>query len=270
MRVSRVEFKSEGLKLVGVLDEAKKQADAAIVRAHGFTGNKDGLAGIFIEASKVLCRNGFDVLRFDFRGAGESEGRYEDMTIAEEVKDLQNAIKFMKNRGYRKIGVLGDSMGGAVAVMTYDTFKFDCLALWYPAIYLKSTILRIFLTKRHQMSIEEKGYTVWKRENGREFKIGHFFVEEIKNIDIENQLRKIMCPTLLVHGDKDSLVPCSDSVKSLEITGSPSKELIIIKGAEHGFEREGYFQDADKKPAPQFLSPAMEVTTKWFKRWLTI
>lgn len=55
------------------------------------------------------------------------------------------------------------------------------------------------------------------------------------------QVSKVDAPTLLVHGDKDELVPISHSENIKESFSKESVpcELVVIKGAAHGFNAEG-------------------------------
>jgi len=55
------------------------------------------------------------------------------------------------------------------------------------------------------------------------------------------QVSKVDAPTLLVHGDKDELVPISHSENIKEAFSKESVpcELVVIKGAAHGFNAEG-------------------------------
>jgi len=53
---------------------------------------------------------------FDFRGHGESEGKYSSLGYYER-RDLIAAIEYLKQRGETKIGAIGFSMGGTVALM---------------------------------------------------------------------------------------------------------------------------------------------------------
>ena len=61
----------------------------------------------------------FNLLLFDFRYLGESEGSY-STAGAKEVEDLLAAIRFLKRRGIKEVGVCGFSMGGAVGLMAID------------------------------------------------------------------------------------------------------------------------------------------------------
>src|SRR3970040_1993558 len=61
----------------------------------------------------------FNLLLFDFRYLGKSDGSYSSAG-AKEVEDLLAAIRFLKGRGIKKVGVWGFSMGGAVALMAIE------------------------------------------------------------------------------------------------------------------------------------------------------
>ena len=65
-----------------------------------------------------LTRNGIMVLRFDDRGAGKSEGSFENSTIDDFSKDAISALEFLKqqkNVDINKIGIIGHSEGGLIA-----------------------------------------------------------------------------------------------------------------------------------------------------------
>jgi fermentation-respiration switch protein FrsA (DUF1100 family) len=91
-----------------------------IIACHGMGTNRDGLLGI---ATKLLKAK-YNVLLFDFRGHGQSNGK----TISfgwQEKRDLEGAIAFLGSQpevSDSPYGVYGISMGAAVAIMVaaYD------------------------------------------------------------------------------------------------------------------------------------------------------
>ena len=102
---------SKGNKLCGVLAETKNKTDDPIlVLCHGFASSKDG--NKYSTAESLLPKKGVATFRFDFYGHGESEGKFEDITIMEGKDDVLQAVKFLKARGYKKIALLGNSFGG--------------------------------------------------------------------------------------------------------------------------------------------------------------
>lgn len=60
-----------------------------------------------------LSELGYQVLTFDFRGFGESEGQID---VARNYRDIQAAVTLLKNRGGRNIYLIGASMGGTASL----------------------------------------------------------------------------------------------------------------------------------------------------------
>lgn len=117
----RVTFMSDGLKISGDLcipDNAPKGKKlACIMVLHGFGSNKtsDNVTG----PCQMLNDWGFAALGFDMRGCGESEGTRANLICMEQVADTRSAVTFLQSRpeiDAGRIGVLGSSFGGAVAV----------------------------------------------------------------------------------------------------------------------------------------------------------
>lgn len=82
-----------------------------IVFCAGMFGSMDGdtaFLPMFVEA-------GFDVLQFDWRAHGASEGRQSSLGLREPL-DVQGALDWLEMRGVKRIGLMGFSFGGAVAL----------------------------------------------------------------------------------------------------------------------------------------------------------
>ncbi len=112
----RVVFSSgRGQKLVGFLHHPAAEPKAAVILCHGMESSKESekLATL----SRRLSERGILALRFDFAGLGESEGKFEEMTYSGEVEDLRAAYEVVVKYRPKKIGVLGSSMGGTVALL---------------------------------------------------------------------------------------------------------------------------------------------------------
>lgn len=110
-----VEFTTaDGLRLRGWLVPSRAGASEgrAIILLHGYPFDKGNILPL-----GAFLRTDYDLLYFDFRSFGESEG---SMTTAgyREVQDLQAAVDFLRARDYRQIGVWGFSLGGAVALLS--------------------------------------------------------------------------------------------------------------------------------------------------------
>ena len=110
-------YSGPGLKLVGILevpdDRGVGEQKPGIVLCHAGTGTKEAFLP---EVSQWLASKGYVVLRFDYRGFGESEGYTCRLIPWEQVDDIRNAITFMQQQEEvdgGRIGLWGPSSGGA-------------------------------------------------------------------------------------------------------------------------------------------------------------
>ena len=116
MNVEKVFFQSDGQKISGVLHLPEQNSPPCVVASHGLLSSKDSEK--YIALGERLSREGIAMLRFDFRGIGESEGRLEDDTVSRRIADLGAAIDFVLSRAGlgKKIGLVGSSLGGYVSL----------------------------------------------------------------------------------------------------------------------------------------------------------
>jgi pimeloyl-ACP methyl ester carboxylesterase len=105
----RVRFSArDGVELVGRL---WGDGNVAVVLAHGFSQGsaQDG----WLPFAPVLADRGYSVLTFDFRGFCDSEDCSERrMELGKNWLDVLAAVRFMDQRGAKRIFLIGASMGG--------------------------------------------------------------------------------------------------------------------------------------------------------------
>jgi len=89
------------------------QARGTVVFCHGHAGSMDP----DLRYAPWFHQAGFSVLMFDLRGHGRSGGERVSMGTLER-EDLLGAMDYLAGRGIARVGVLGFSMGGAVALLT--------------------------------------------------------------------------------------------------------------------------------------------------------
>ena len=95
-----------------------KGSDTTIIAIHGYTASKyeEEYMKPIID---ILARNGYNVVAFDFRAHGDSDGEITTLGL-KEVEDYTRIIDWLKSEKpdkAEKIGVIGYSMGGAVTIM---------------------------------------------------------------------------------------------------------------------------------------------------------
>lgn len=255
----KISYRVNEGKIVAILHTPKERNNAGIILAHGITVDKDE-DGLFVDLAKELENSGYTVLRFDFRGHGQSDLKSKDFTITTELEDLSASVNFMKNSGINKIGLLGASFGGGTSSIFAgkNPNVVNCLVLWYPVVdydeFLNPKLpwaTKMFNQENFRL-LETQGYF---EIGSRGFKIGINLFEEMKRIKPWKYFEKISCPTLFVHGNKDTYVSYQNVLKYSSFIKGLSK-FETIENAEHGFGKL-----SEKKRA-------IEVTIKWFDRWL--
>jgi fermentation-respiration switch protein FrsA (DUF1100 family) len=87
-------------------------SDRAVVIMHGHGGSMDW----DVHRAPALQAAGFNVLLFDFRAHGRSEGKTVSFGYLER-QDVLAAVEFLRGRGMRRIGLLGFSFGGIAAML---------------------------------------------------------------------------------------------------------------------------------------------------------
>ena len=116
MSVKPVEFFSGGHRLKGVLEMPEGDAPVpGIVLCAGYGGIKER---ILPDISRKLVEAGYAVLRFDYRGFGESEGPRGRLFPLEQVDDIRNALTYLgqtKRVDGTRLGLFGISFGGGNA-----------------------------------------------------------------------------------------------------------------------------------------------------------
>ena len=119
----RVNFYSDGIKLVGDLhvppDLKPGEKRSGIVLCQGFaTATIDKWYSALPELAEHFTQQGYVVLKFDYRGFGESEGNHWRLFPLEQVADIRNALTFLQVQeevDQDSVGLFGTSFGGSNA-----------------------------------------------------------------------------------------------------------------------------------------------------------
>jgi uncharacterized protein len=106
-----------------------------VLMLHGFTGQALEPHRFFAHIGRAFAANGIAAFRFDYRGGGNSEGDFSEMTAQREVQDARAALRLLDSRpdlDRSRFGLLGLSMGGMVAALTAGVEPFKALSLLAP------------------------------------------------------------------------------------------------------------------------------------------
>lgn len=230
-----VTFKDRnGVSFRGILSAPTPNLEKIVIMVHGFTSNKNTKSQVML--SSLLTKEGIHSLRFDLFAHGESEGKFEDLTTSKAVSSILSAIDFVKKKGYKKIALIGSSFGGISSMMAATkTHDLTMLGLKSPV----SDYDEVWTRRRTPEEISkwrETGYTDYE-DDGTVHKLKYDFFDDFKNNKPYEVAHLITIPTIIVHGDSDTVVPVGQSRKISKLI--PNCRLVLIKGADHWYRGPG-------------------------------
>jgi len=217
---------ADGLSLVGWFVSPSEEArnDAAIILCHGYGGTRSEM----LPDAAILGQHGYSALLFDFRGHGESEGDL--VTLGhDEVKDVQGAVAYVLARpdvSPDRIGLLGHSMGGAIAIRAAARIS-EIRAVVTEGAYasLADTIANDFTTLTGLPSFPFAPLMVALGE----WQVGL----DIKGVQpVQDVVRLSPRPVLFIHGLSDPVIPPENGRRLYQAAGEP-KSLWLPEGVGH-------------------------------------
>lgn len=232
---------ADGFRLVGLLASPPKTTRWAVM-LHGITESKDEYGGFYKDLAEALNSKGVGTLRLDFRGHGESSGSSMDISVLGDVLDIDASVIQLPQEGSAPMALIATSFGAGPAILAASTRRWNvrCLALIAPVLDYSRTFLvpetpwsEEWFGPRAEESAAKRGYF-----NLEEFKLSPKLLEEFRFIRPLEFLRESKIPTLILHGDKDTMVPYSVSADS--VARSYSVTLHTLRDADHGYS---HFED---------------------------
>lgn len=196
------------------------RARGVAVLCHGYVANRCEVLGVGLE----LHRMGLSCLLFDFRAHGESGGCYTTIG-AREVNDALGAVDFAAQFGL-PILLFGSSMGGAVVIMTAARDE------RVGAVIADSAYARL------SQAVD----TWWEAGFGKligklcrpvKYLALLFTRTSLSDAEPVREIGKIAPrPVLLIHGDRDHLVPLQHAFDLYQSAGEP-RTLWVANGSGH-------------------------------------
>lgn len=251
----------------------------------------------FAVIADALARQGIASLRYDDRGWGDNSVNFADFTTDDFRQDAAAALPLLRKR-FNKVGILGHSEGGTIAMMLAEEGKADFIvSLAGMAISGKETLImqnRQAMTaiglpkemvdsycnsiskaldeiasgkKASEINIDDvpqalKPITIKALQQADTSYVRHFLT-----VDVGKLLPKIKCPVLALNGTKDTQVDCDANTTRIEKGLANCKHSIKkIDGVNHMFQHCNTgivteYQQIEETIAPEVL----QVVAKWIK-----
>ncbi len=236
---------ADGLSISGWFFPAAAPGPGIVI-CHGFqTGRREGTP-----LALALRERGYNVLVFDFRAHGESEGRWTSCGVLETL-DLEGAVRYLMARPEvrgESVGVVGFSMGAAVAITAAARMR------EIGAVVADSS----FATFRSALQTGFK--TIWGLPSFPLGALSLWFGERLvgvcaaDNRPVEVVGRLSPRPLLIVHGERDRIVSLREADLLFEAAREP-KELWIVPGMDH--------VQAKEHDLPAYVDRLDDFLTRW-------
>ena len=229
MADEKISFKNDaGAELSARLElPADRRPHNYAVFAHCFTCNKNFTAVRRI--SRALAAAGFGVLSFDFTGLGASGGDFSETNFSGSVNDLIGAAAFLKENYEAPVLLVGHSLGGAAALLAASE-----LASIKAVATIGAPAAPQHVTKLLTGGIEEIERTGAAEINigGRPFTIQRQFVEDLKDQNLLNVVRRMRTSFLFMHSPQDEIVGIENAAELYQAAFHP-KSFMSLDGADH-------------------------------------
>ena len=236
MKVEPITFSTSQGDLRGIIHYPNTAPAACIITCHGLFSSKDSAK--FIQLGERFAREHFALLRFDFRGCGESDGLVEDTTITGRKEDLEAAMAFIQRHipsSDPRVGFLGSSLGGFISLLVAPSYpSVKAVVTWATPISFDG--MREAINQNTAPRLKEDFFIDVRRYSA------YRFVPRVHNL-------------LIIHGDRDETVPVEHAQRLYQAAREP-KQLEIVTGADHVFSN-GTHREA-----------ALEASLNWFKQYL--
>jgi len=212
---------------------------STVILAHGYAMHRMGDSAA-LPLAALLVEHGYNVLAFDFRGHGRSDGRLVSLGFYEK-HDILGAIAYLRRRFAPRqpaIGLLGFSMGAATALEAIALAPDEIRAVVSDSAYAD---LHGYL--REHISI-------WSRLPRVPF---NWLILQVAQLLTRVRAREVSglralartpdVPVLFIAGTADTLIPHEHTVHLHRVSGAVGERLWLVDGADH-------VQAFDRQPGP--------------------
>ena len=200
-----------GQRLFGVMHHGASP-DLAVVVCAPLFDEKLWSHRVFVNLARYIAQRGVSVLRFDYFGDGESEGRFEEASVSTRLRDIHDAVDFCRREtGAARIILVGLGYGATLALraaMDPAAPSIAGVVAWSPVMdgqrYIND-ILRAHLSAQmlvHRKVIHDREALVGQiladqSVNIEGYEIARPLFTEMVDVDVLDLLRKATVPVLV-------------------------------------------------------------------------
>ncbi len=244
----------------------------------------------FAVIADALARRGIASFRYDDRGWGNADVKFSDFTITDFKHDAETSVKQLRKR-FNKVGVIGHSEGGTIALMLAADGKVDfAVSLAGMTVTGKETLLRqnrLLLSAsgisgiqldsclvgigmildqvaagKGAADIDDYGLLSSRVKEIVVRQLMTPYMRELITTDVGRLLPDVRCPVLAINGRLDTQVDCEANLKVVRDNLADAK-VVAYDGLNHLLQhcKSGTvdeYQQIDETIAPEVLSEIAE------------
>jgi pimeloyl-ACP methyl ester carboxylesterase len=188
-------------------------------------------------------RQGRPMLRFDYSGHGQSEGRFEDGTIG---RWLEESLSVIRHCATHRPILVGSSMGGWIALLAarHEALREaglepKALILIAPAVDFTEALMWKELPPEAKRDIEQKGK--WLRPSAyspEPYAITRNLIEEGRRHLLLDGVIRLGCPVHILQGMRDPDVPWRHAMTLMEHLAGDQSVITLVSDGDHRLSRE--------------------------------
>ena len=197
----------------------------AVLIIHGFTGN--------LYDNEYLMNYLEYEPRLDVYAKtlpGHAQERFQDCRYREWVNFVEDEIEHLIQNGYRKIYVIGHSMGGVLASIVATKYK------QVKKLVLVNAAFDYFNFKQNKLDLlKNKKFDKYKGILDKAFRTSPIFIIEFTKLvkKYRNVINNIKCDTLILQSTEDEIIPLETGEFVYNSISIEKKYLTYLNGCSH-------------------------------------
>lgn len=249
----------------------------------------------FAIIADALARKGIASLRYDDRAFGDSTVHFLNYNTHDFKDDAAAGLSFLRKR-FKKVGIIGHSEGGTIALMLAAEGKTDFIIslagmavsgketiLWQNRVSLEASglpkevidqyinVISNLFDKAIEGKLESIDFSLAPdalkpalQQSIKQFSMPYY--QHLLSVDVRPLLPQIKCPVLALNGKKDTQVNCQANLDALDKGLTAKHQTVALDNLNHLFQHctTGNlmeYQQIEETFAPEALQQIVE----WIK-----
>jgi pimeloyl-ACP methyl ester carboxylesterase len=188
--------------------------DRWLVFCHGFLSDK---SGSYEARCERAVEEGYDAVRFDFRGSGDSDRPFVETTLSTRLTDLRTVVDYFDPSSY---ALFGSSFGGKVALHAAVDDRVEAVATRAPVTYNRAF-------DDYRAAVADSGVLRIDDDHA----VDERFFEDFERHPFADVSDALGVPVAMFHGSSDTSVPITDT---FEAAAALDTDVMISKFAGEG------------------------------------